>query len=160
MSERCRNVWLAVCGIVINKKGEWLIVKKKYGGLKGFWSLPAGFVKEDETVDEAAVREIKEETGIDTEVKGMLGMRSGVLSDGYSDNMVMFLLKPLHEEIVIQYDELYEAVYMSPEKIQIDPYCSPLLKHMMTLETDNVKRLIDNMDPGNQFGYLSYKLFL
>ena len=68
--ERCKNVWLAVSGLVISDKGEWLVVNKRYGGLKGQWSLPAGFVKNDETVDEAVVREVLEETGIQTEIEG------------------------------------------------------------------------------------------
>lgn len=69
------KVWLAVSGLVISPEGNWLVVKKKYGGLKGKWSLPAGFVEPGETADEAAVREVEEETGIKCTVKGMLGSR-------------------------------------------------------------------------------------
>ena len=56
------KVWLGVCAIVENTQGEWLVVKKSYSGLKGRWSLPAGFVQEGETINEAVVREVKEET--------------------------------------------------------------------------------------------------
>ena len=45
------KVWLGVANLIENSKGEWLVVKKKYSGLKGFWSLPAGFVQEAETVE-------------------------------------------------------------------------------------------------------------
>ena len=68
MRERSKHVWLGVCGLVIADDGKWLVVKKTYGGLKGKWSLPAGFVQPGETADEAVVREVKEETGIETEV--------------------------------------------------------------------------------------------
>lgn len=85
------KVWLAVAGLVINKKGKWLVVKKKYSGLKGMWSLPAGFVNPGETVDEAAIRETKEETGIRTVSKGIIGVRSGVIQNDISDNMMIFL---------------------------------------------------------------------
>jgi 8-oxo-dGTP diphosphatase len=70
------------------------VVKKKYSGLKGMWSLPAAFVQANETVDQAVVREIFEETGIRTEIEGVIGLRSGVINGEISDNMLMFLLKP------------------------------------------------------------------
>ena len=58
------KVWLGAAAIVENTKGEWLLVKKTYGGLKGKWSLPAGFVQEAETVTTTAKREVLEETAI------------------------------------------------------------------------------------------------
>ena len=69
--EKRGKVWLAVSGLVKSTEGQWLVVKKRYGGLKGKWSLPAGFVDEGETADEAVIREVKEETGIDCTVKGI-----------------------------------------------------------------------------------------
>jgi 8-oxo-dGTP diphosphatase len=93
MGEKRGNVWIAAAGLVVNEADEWLVVKKKYGGLKGKWSLPAGFVQQGEMLDEAAVREIKEETGIDTEVIGFLGMRTGVIHDEVSDNVCRCLFK-------------------------------------------------------------------
>lgn len=45
---------------------------RKIQWVKGKWSLPAGFVNEGETVDEAVKREVLEETGIVAHVKGSL----------------------------------------------------------------------------------------
>ncbi|WP_050616240.1 NUDIX domain-containing protein [Bacillus testis] len=160
MGERCQNVWLAVAGLVINKDGDWLVVKKKYGGLEGKWSLPAGFVKYDETVDEAVVREVLEETGIHTEVKCLLGLRSGVLSSGVSDNMLIFLLEPLNDQPVAQEKELMAAAFMAPEDLKKDRDCSVLLIALMGEKNLKGQLLNDRMDPGKQFGYLSYKVFL
>ena len=41
-----------------------LLIKQKYGKYKGQWSLPGGFVKNDEGLRAAAVRELYEEAGI------------------------------------------------------------------------------------------------
>lgn len=41
-----------------------LLIKQKYGKYKDKWSLPGGFVKDNEGITEAALRELKEETGI------------------------------------------------------------------------------------------------
>ena len=46
-----RNVWLGAAGLVVNGEGQWLVVRKNYGGLKGLWSIPAGFVDGGETAD-------------------------------------------------------------------------------------------------------------
>lgn len=54
-------------GVIIeNEKGEILLGQKENGRIyPGCWILPGGGVDEDEMVDEAAVREVKEETNLD-----------------------------------------------------------------------------------------------
>jgi len=154
------NVWLAVSGIVENENGEWLVVKKKYGGLKGLWSLPAGFVEQGETIDEAVLREIKEETGITATVNGVVGIRSGVIGDHISDNMIIFSVTAITKDIVTQEKELEEVIFMLPEELVMNPDSSNLIKD---LANRNIKpKLIkyDHFHPGNQFGYSSYTLFL
>lgn len=154
------NVWLAVSGIVENENGEWLVVKKKYGGLKGLWSLPAGFVEQGETIDEAVLREIKEETGITATVNGVVGIRSGVIGDQISDNMIIFSVTAITKDIVTQEKELEEVIFMLPEELVMNPDSSNLIKD---LANRNIKpKLIkyDHFHPGNQFGYSSYTLFL
>ena len=42
-----------------------LLIKQKYGKFKGKWSLPGGFVHDDEGLKVAALRELKEEAGIE-----------------------------------------------------------------------------------------------
>ncbi len=49
----------AAGGLVQNANGEFLLIFRK-----GFWDLPKGKVEKKETIPEAAVREVKEETGI------------------------------------------------------------------------------------------------
>ena len=43
-----------------------LLVKRNAPPFRGAWSLPGGFVRRDESVDEAALRELQEETSIRT----------------------------------------------------------------------------------------------
>ena len=42
--EKRGNVWLAVAGLVRSKDGQWLVVKKRYGGLKGIKGLVKGLL--------------------------------------------------------------------------------------------------------------------
>jgi ADP-ribose pyrophosphatase YjhB (NUDIX family) len=158
--EKRGKVWLAVSGLVKSSGGQWLVVKKKYGGLKGQWSLPAGFVDEGETADEAVLREVKEETGIECKVKGLLGLRTGVINGEISDNMIVFLLEPKEEDKVVhQENELYDARYMAPEKLLLERDASILLKYLINENESFIKPGIDGLNPGDQFGYTAYKIF-
>ncbi|MFH1657607.1 MAG: NUDIX hydrolase, partial [bacterium] len=54
----------AVIFTIIEKKLNVLLIKIKYGPFKGKWGVSGGKVKIDETLDEAARRELYEKTGV------------------------------------------------------------------------------------------------
>ena len=64
---------------VVERDGGVLLVRLNYGPRDGSWALPGGLVENDETTEEAARRETKEETGFDVELDGLLAtwMRPG-----------------------------------------------------------------------------------
>lgn len=157
MRKNRSNVWLAAAGIVI-KDEKWLVVKKKYGGLKGLWSIPAGFVNEGETVDDAAVREVAEETGIRTKVIDIVGIRTGVISETISDNMVVFLLEEIGGQLLAQEEELEAVAYMTKEELAEDPDTSMMVHlFLKQLQEKSFQTLTPN--PGEVFKYSSYKIF-
>lgn len=157
MKKDRRNVWLAAAGIVI-KEGKWLVVKKRYGGLKGLWSIPAGFVNEGETVDEAAVREVAEETGIHTKVIDIIGIRTGVISETISDNLVVFLLEDIGGSLAVQESEIEAVAYMTKEELDRDPNTSMMVHlFLKQLQQKSFRKLTPN--PGDVFQYSSYKIF-
>ncbi len=71
---------VAVGAIVIDK-GAILLVKRDREPAKGQWSLPGGRVEIGETLREALVREVREETGIDVDVDGLIGTAERVVRD-------------------------------------------------------------------------------
>lgn len=50
--------------LVVNGKGEVLLVRRGRHPMKGMWCLPCGFAEADEQIEEAVVRELAEETGL------------------------------------------------------------------------------------------------
>jgi 8-oxo-dGTP diphosphatase len=50
--------------VVANHSGEVLLVRRANEPYKGCWALPGGFMEMDETIEQCAVRELKEETGL------------------------------------------------------------------------------------------------
>lgn len=159
-NERTR-VWLGVAGLVINENGEWLVVMKRYGGLDGAWSLPAGFVQPGETVDQACLRELEEETNVKPSLQGFLGFRTGVIKYDISDNLAVFLLTANSQEqqLVAQLDELYEVRWMSPELLRHDERTSLMILEMLDLDLTAKPTRLEGLDADNIFGYTEYKLF-
>lgn len=62
-------------GCIVRKENQVLLVRHTYGGAKGKLLIPGGFCHENELPEEAAVREVLEETSVVTEVKSMVGIR-------------------------------------------------------------------------------------
>lgn len=50
---------------VVVKAGHVLLIKRKLNPGKGYWALPGGFVGQEEKIEDAALRELKEETKIE-----------------------------------------------------------------------------------------------
>ncbi|MGM0754346.1 MAG: NUDIX domain-containing protein [Bacillota bacterium] len=156
------KVWLAVAGLVIDESGKWLVVKKKYSGLKGMWSLPAGFVNAGETVDEAVIREVMEETGLHTTIKGIIGVRTGVIQHDISDNMMIFLLdNEGNSSIEMEEAELWDVQWKSPQELLEDDKTSVMVHEMIKrMESQHELNMIEGINPGDQFAYTRYHLFL
>lgn len=56
-------------GVLLFENGRILLVKRRFEPYRGLWVIPSGFMEYEETVTECAVREIKEETGLDVEME-------------------------------------------------------------------------------------------
>ncbi len=61
---------------VITQNNSVVLIMRKNPPFKGSWALPGGFVEYGETVEMAAIRETKEETGLDIELNGIVGVYS------------------------------------------------------------------------------------
>ncbi len=86
---RMRRVCPA-CGLVVfrdhkvaagvaveDETGKLLLVRRAWNPKKGMWSLPAGFVDDDEAPEAAAIRECREETGLEIGDLQLLTVVSG-----------------------------------------------------------------------------------
>lgn len=52
---------------IIEKEGMILLIKRLYNPAKGYWALPGGHLDRDETSEQAVAREVKEETGLESD---------------------------------------------------------------------------------------------
>ncbi|MGB9936423.1 MAG: NUDIX domain-containing protein [Methanobacterium sp.] len=71
-----KNPSLTVDAVIIYENKFIVLIKRKKDPYAGLWALPGGFVEYGETVENATIREVKEETGLEIELKGIVGVYS------------------------------------------------------------------------------------
>lgn len=90
-----RTPLLTVDGVVV-ADGSVLLIRRRNPPFAGAYALPGGFVDVGETVEEAVVREVREETGVETEIDRLLGVYSDPARDPRGHTVsVTFLLRPV-----------------------------------------------------------------
>jgi hypothetical protein len=95
-------------------------------------------------------------------VDSMIGFRSGVIKNEISDNMAIFLLKPIEEQPILQaqLSELYEVSWKHPLDLVQEETASVMLYEIAKSSLDGGFPTIEGINPGDVFGYTAYKLFI
>ena len=68
---KANSVVPSTTAIVSDDQGRIVLVKRKDNAL---WALPGGGMELGESIEQGAIREVKEETGLDVEVDGLVGV--------------------------------------------------------------------------------------
>ncbi|XP_028753030.1 nudix hydrolase 2 [Neltuma alba] len=136
---------VGVGAFVMNRKQEVLVVQEKTGLFQGtgVWKFPTGVVDQGEDICEAAVREVKEETGVDSEFLEVLAFRQSHKSFfEKSDLFFVCMLRPLSFDIQIQDVELESAQWMPFEEYAAQPFVQKhqLLKYINDICWEKVNR--------------------
>ncbi len=86
-------------GTLVHRDGRLLVVKRAEEPNRGLWAFPGGRVEVGETPMQAAVRETKEEVGLDVEIEGVFDVVTYMpeeLGKGYRMQVVLvdYLARP------------------------------------------------------------------
>lgn len=92
--------YVGVGGLVLNKeRNKILSIQEAKSHFKGLWKIPGGAVDPGETIPQAAVREVWEETGVKTFFKSILAFRElDKYKFGQPDLYFVCLLEPVGSE--------------------------------------------------------------
>jgi len=115
---------LAVDVVTFLDEDKIVLIKRAAPPFKDLYAIPGGFVEYGETVEDAAVREVREETGLDVKLLGVIGVyskpdrdpRGHVVSIAYLAEAVGGSLKPSTDAKEVKVFKVNEI----PEKLAFD----------------------------------------
>ena len=108
---------IGVGGAVV-RNDQLLLVRRASRHGRGNWQLPGGFIEPDETIEQAVVREVQEESGVSAEVEAVLGLRSRYDAESGNGIYVILLLRPLSGEPRADNHEVDHAGYFALDQIR------------------------------------------
>lgn len=104
-----------VAGCVLTRDGKYLLVQEKQQKVYGQWNLPAGRVDAGESIEDAAIRETKEESGFDVTLGEKISIEHSA-----SVHPVLHAFKAdiIGGDLHIDTEELLDAKWFSLEEIK------------------------------------------
>lgn len=105
-----------VAGCVLEKDGKYLLVQERKEVAYGKWNLPAGRVDVGETIEQAAIREVREESGYEVELETELRVEHDAAS--YPVVLHSYKAKIIGGELEYRQDELLDARWYAIEEIE------------------------------------------
>jgi ADP-ribose pyrophosphatase YjhB (NUDIX family) len=129
-------------GVLLVEKGELLWVQRRFEPRRGGWTLPAGFVEHDEHVAACAVRETREETGLEVEISGLFGAYMA-MDDPRARVVLLLYLARRTGGILVPGDDAVAAAFFP---IDAPPRPIAFQAHALALEDLRARR---RLNPGS-----------
>jgi ADP-ribose pyrophosphatase YjhB (NUDIX family) len=123
---------MAVGGLLWHA-GRVLLVKRGIDPGKGRWTLPGGYVEQDETPDIAVAREVFEETGLQVRALSLVAARNTLREADQNTYLVFAVALDGPAEIRVDGVETVQAGFFAPEECQALSELSPLSRWLVGL---------------------------
>ena len=105
--------------VVIPSDDGIVLVRRASEPFEGRWALPGGFVEVGETVEAAAAREASEETGLEVEISGLIGVYSDPDRDPRGHNVSIALLGRIVGGYLAAASDAAEVSVLDPESVEL-----------------------------------------
>jgi len=125
------NHLVSVAGLVTNADGRILLVKSPWRG----WEYPGGLIEPGETFEEALHREIREESGVEVEITGFVGICKNIEKNIVN---IDFTCRYISGELTTS-EESTEVIWVTPEEAMeliTFPLTRKRLQRMLSGERD------------------------
>jgi 8-oxo-dGTP diphosphatase len=102
--------------LLFDENEQKVLMVKNIGEKSSYYTLPGGAVEHGETLEEAAIREVKEEAGVDVEIDGLFSLGEAFFEKiGHHAVFFTFRGKIVGGEINISFpEEIEEVIWMEP----------------------------------------------
>jgi 8-oxo-dGTP diphosphatase len=98
-------------GVICFRGDEVLIIKRGKPPRHGDWSIPGGRLEWNEPVKACALRELKEETGVEAELLGLVDVLDGLFGEGRHYVLIDYVARWISGEPVAG-DDAAEAQFV------------------------------------------------
>jgi NAD+ diphosphatase len=119
---------LSPASIVLITRGDEILLARSPHFAKGVYSLIAGFVEAGESAEACAIREVKEEVGVEVEDLEYFGTQPWPFPHSF---MIGFFAKYKSGEIKIQEEEIEDAKWFTKETLPVMPYSTSISYQMI-----------------------------
>ena len=105
--------------VIIPSEGRVVLIRRGSDPYEGRWALPGGFVEVGETVEQAAVREVAEETGLAVELTRLVGIYSNPERDPRGHNVSVAFVARLLSGVLSAATDAAEASLLDPDTVEL-----------------------------------------
>ncbi|XP_013103138.2 uncharacterized protein LOC106084171 [Stomoxys calcitrans] len=135
------HTMLGVGGLVVNENNEVLVVCERFSLIPNSWKLPGGYAEPQENIVDAAIREVREETGVECEFNTVISIRhahGGIF--GCSDIYCVVALSPKSLDLTRCEREIAKLQWMPIDEYLQHPNVHETNRHFLRCYMDYKKR--------------------
>ena len=112
---------ITVDAVITAEDRKLVFIRRKNPPFQGLWALTGGYVEYGETLEEALMREVKEETGLVVEIKNIVGVYSDPERDPRGHTItVCFLTKKIGGNLRANSDASEVNCFSPKEALELD----------------------------------------
>jgi nucleoside triphosphatase len=132
-----------VGALIVNAAGEVMLVRSEKWGDK--YTVPGGHIELGERAEDAIVREVKEETGLDSVVEELLIVQQAIYPKGFYKHehyiFMDYICNAKSSEVKLDGRELQSFIWVRPEdalKLDLEDYTRNfVLRYLLCLKNRN-----------------------
>ena len=103
-------------GVCVIKDSRILLVRRRFAPGKGKWSVPAGYLDHGEEPKAHAVHELREETGLEIEIAGLIDVFHNPPEDGGATVLILYRGE-IKGGTLAAGDDASEAAFFLPDEL-------------------------------------------
>ena len=129
---------------IVRRARSILLVRELHGRYQGRWGLPKGYVDAGELPRNAALRELREECGVDGNVLGVQSVRERLL-EGTPAIFIAYMVEIAKDAKPIPNEEVSEALFVPVDQFSKLEWISDAMQ-TMAVNAVNSKHLLSSVD--------------
>lgn len=118
MTESSKPVPRLTSAVLVEQEGKYLLCRRNKSSGFGMWVIPGGGVDFGETIQEAAVREIREETGLEVQLLNFIGAKEVIYTPHEYHSIIFYHHGKVINGNLCPNDDASEAGFFTLDEIK------------------------------------------